>query len=145
MAINPTKSEWNAQFPRGAAGVLLTDGRIVVGDGNMLAHNVILDYAKVDQNLEKYRLQICRNIAWVELWINDEAVEAMNNPPTEQEVREAAFKQYGETLEQIQAQLQKAVAPFMGQVEVRAVPLDYIDQEPLIERDKAFIKSCITA
>jgi hypothetical protein len=141
VAINPTKAEWDKFFPRGAAGVLLKNGKIVVGDGNMLPHDAILDYAKVPQNQEKYRLQLCRNGAWVELWMTPS--EWDHHKPDEQEVREYSVKHYGETIEQIEAQLAKAVAPFMGSAPVKAIPLGD-EQQPLIAGDEAFVNTCFT-
>jgi len=135
IAVNPTKSEWDRHFPRGAAGVLLKNGKIVIGDGNALDHASILSYANIPANQEKYRLQLNRKGAWAEIWL-DYPDDNLN--PNESEVREDVLKHYGETIEQIEAQLAKAVAPFMGSAPVKAIPLDD-DQKPLIAGDQAFV------
>jgi hypothetical protein len=136
VAVNPTKAEWDQWFPKGAGGVLCQNGLIAVGAGSMLPHDEILDLAKIASNQEKYRLQLGRRAAFVELWLfNDDWQEA--HPP-EEEVRAFCVKKYGETIEQIEAQLKAAVTPFMGDVPVKAIPLGD-DQDPLFSGDAAFI------
>lgn len=136
IAINPTKAEWDQFFPRGAAGVLCKDGKIVVGDGNLLAHDVILDKAGVSQDEEQYRLQICRNVAWVELWLfsDDEHL-------TPKQVEDLCIKQYGETIDQITAKLQTAISRFMPGVEAKAIPIND-SAECWIPSDDAFRDRC---
>ena len=136
IAVNPTKAEWDKWFPKGAGGVLCKNGAIVVGAGSMLPHDEILNLAKFQPDQEKYRLQLGRHSAFVELWLfNDDWQK-----PSEDEVKAFCVKRYGETLEQIEAHLKAAVTRFMGAVPVKAIPLGE-DQDPLLPGDDAFIRA----
>ncbi len=81
-------------------------------------------------DMEKYRLQLFRNCAIVELWLENDAWN--DHEPDEDEVREQVLKKYGETLEQIDEQLKTIVTPFMGNVPAVAIPLDY-EGKPLMK------------
>ena len=86
----------------------------------MLPHDEILNLAKVPQDQEKYRLQLGRGAAFAEIWLTDWTDDTT---PTEEEVRAACLKKYGETLEKIETQIKMAVSRFMGDVSVMAIPL----------------------
>ena len=138
VAVNPTKVEWDHWFPNGAGGVLCKNGMIAIGAGSLLPHDQILELAKIAPAQEKYRLQLGRGAAFVELWLfNDDWAET---PPSEAEVKAFCVEKYGESLEQIEAQLRAAVTPFMGNVPVKAIPLGD-DQSPLLAGDDAFISA----
>lgn len=134
VAINPSKSEWNAFFPHGAAAIILTDGRIVVGDGNALDHLYILELASIPNSMEAFRMQIFRNIAFVELWINEDYPQA-----SPEEVQDSVLKLYGKSLDEIERIAYKAVSGF-GPNSVKAIPLNF-DQEPLLDGHAEFIAS----
>jgi len=157
IAVNPTKAEWDKWFPKGAAGILCLNGKIVIGHGSMLAHTDILGYAKIPNEQEKYRLQLGRTAAFAELWIDDsdtivslpvsDIISGKTQEPwrqrthlSEDDVRARVVKEYGETLEQIEPQIKSAVSRFMGDVPVKAIPLNY-DQETLLPGDQAFINA----
>jgi hypothetical protein len=136
IAVNPSKAEWNARFPQGAAGVLCADGTLVIGDGPVLSHESIMNLAGVPTEMEKYRLQICRNRAWAEVWMGDYSAGKPDAPP-EAEVRAAVIQHYGDSIEEIEAKLRTALHRFMGAIPVKAIPLDEY-QDCMIPGDDDF-------
>jgi hypothetical protein len=137
ICLAPTKAEWNARYPQGAAGVLMKDGQIVIGDGCCLAHDVICDHAGLDIHNEAYRLQMSRTHCYGEIWMTDGDYEGMSDD----DIRLAVQEQYGEPLEAMTAKIAAAVQRFMGPVQVRAIPLGE-DQKPLMADDVAFVDAC---
>lgn len=101
IAINPTPVEWRTNFPTGAGGVICQNGDLVVGNGPVLAHDVILDKASVSQDSEKYRLQLGPQRGFVEIWLSDEVVQAYldSHDPTDKQhiLDDAIDNQFGVT------------------------------------------------
>jgi hypothetical protein len=91
FALNPTRREWVANFAeRGAAGVVLSDGSLAVGDAPALDHPSILLALSIPVTMERYRLQIFNQRIVVELWdeldepegdITDDQIEATTRYP----------------------------------------------------------------
>lgn len=121
VAINPTRAEWVNMFPNGAAGVMLRDGRILVGDGNLLDHSSIMDYADIPHRMELCRLQMHSSRGlFAELWIPDELEES-----SEEEIISALETDLNMTLGELEDKIKKAVRPFMGDVPVEVIPIYY--------------------
>lgn len=140
IAVNPTKQEWAANFPRGAAGVICKDGRVAIGDGDCLAHDVILDMAGIDQSQEMYRLQICHNIAWAELWLDDDEL-ANPRDPNPEEVDQAIIKHYGASIAEIEATMHECLSRFMPGADFKAIPMNF-NGGLWIPEDNAFRSRC---
>lgn len=139
IAINPTRSEWIGRFPEGAGGVLMKDGTIVIGDGNALDHATICEMAGLDVRNEAFRLQLYLTGAYAEIWLNDEDVET---PPPFDLIEQRVVEQYGETLVSITNKVKTAVHRFMGNVPVRAIPLN-ADQDAFSPQDQSFIQGIV--
>jgi hypothetical protein len=136
IAVNPTKREWDHWFPRGAGAVLCYNGAIAVGAGAMLPHDEILSLAKLPADQEKWRAQLGRTAAFVELWFSYDDV---GERPSSAVIAARCLTQFGASLEQIADDLKQAVTPFMGEVPVRAIPLGD-DGDPLLPGDAEFIQ-----
>jgi hypothetical protein len=137
IAINPSRQCWEAAFPRGAAGVLLMDGQIVVGDGDCLAHDTVLDLASIDRDMEEFRLQMYSGMAVAEIWLED----AAGLMDCDEQVHEAVRNRYGRGLDEIEAKVRRAVERFMPDAAVRAIPKDMDGTEPLLASDREFLEA----
>lgn len=135
VSINPTKLEWQRAFKEGAAGVFCKDGMIVIGEGPLLAHDVILYHASIDVDMEKYRLQLTKKGAWAELWIENE----WENIPTQEDLNLAIKRVYGHSLGDIEREVSPVLQKFMGNVPFKAIPINYDSAKPFTEADLSFI------
>jgi hypothetical protein len=118
VVVNPTKTEfWSVNFRESeganpsAAGVILKDGTVVVGDGSCLAHDVICAYAGLDIENEKYRLQIWDGVVMAELWVSEEG--DVDSTATIEEKIAAVESQFGLTVDEIKAELVAATSRFV--------------------------------
>lgn len=145
IAINPTKLEWKTNFPKGAAGVYCTNGDLVVGEGPVLAHDVLLDRASVDQHLEKYRLQLGPVRGYAELWMTDEAgehLDTLTNPDERARfVNEQTSERYGADLDSISHVLTQVCQRMHPGYECRAIAMNF-DQEGVLPGDEEWRASC---
>lgn len=117
VAVNPTKGEfWSANFRQGkgdelepypsAAGLILTDGTVLVGTGHSMAHHDLCDLSGHDIDNELFRLQIYDQKVDVELWLpegNGDG-EVMVEDSLEDKIA-AAEKMTGMTLEEIKTKV----------------------------------------
>lgn len=131
VAVQPTALEWDREFPYGAAGILLQDGTMVVGDGTCLSHHEILQLSGQTQP-EAFRLQIGRAHCWAEIWL-----EGVDENSPEQEIRQQVIDSYGEPLECIARRVEEAVTRFAPCMATRAIPLGD-EQECLLAGDEDF-------
>ncbi len=119
VATNPTKSEFfsrhfmqpnkdgNIPLLPSAAGVVLKNGDIVIGEGHSLSHEDICHYAGLDINDELYRLQIADKKVIVELWLDD----TENSSDLSDKISEAEIKY--NNLDEIRSIVGKATARFI--------------------------------
>ena len=135
--IQPSKLEWQHNFPKGAAGVYLTDGRIIVGDGSCLDHQSLMDNLSIDNSLEMFRLQLGHTKGFVELWI-DEEYEAT----PEGVAAGVAHRYYGHTLEQISTMVTAACQRFYSGYQCRAIAKSDAFLEGGLDGDEAWMDSC---
>jgi hypothetical protein len=129
VAINPTKSEfWSANFRQtktgemaespSAAGVILKDGTVVVGEGHALSHEEICDIAGLDINQEMFRIQIHGGKVCVELWLSEDEVD--NKSSTEEKIA-AAVKMQKMSIDEIKTHVRNLVSRFVPGWEVRCL------------------------
>lgn len=135
VAINPTRAEWEANFPKGAGGVLLKDGRIVVGDGDCLDHSAILDFAGIDYREELCRLQIWKTWAHIELWIDDEYFGEDDRA----KVVHAMEQKLGMTMAELEALAKKALSRFMGDIPLKGIPKTSMDGSVAFPEDEEWL------
>ena len=133
VAIDPTRAEWDAFFPEGAAGVLCRDGRMIVGDGVCLDHLTLMGLAGVPEEQEAYRLQLYRDRVWAEVWTNFDEDAYLSA----EGIRTLVWSEYGEHLDVIEERVRNAASKFMPDAEFRAIPLGD-EQQCLLEGDEAF-------
>ncbi len=144
IAIEPTKLEWTTNFRRGAAGVFLKDGRVVVGDGSCLDHDSVVSMASLDQNLRKYTMQLGPTRGFAELWLMDESADEMMNMSEAEKaaaVDKELVKRWGGTRAQIEAEVTPALQRFAPGYVFRAIAFDE-NAEPLLDGDEAFRDGC---
>jgi hypothetical protein len=137
VAIDPSPSCWESNFPSGAAGVLLKDGRIVVGDGNCLSHSDILHHAWISDDDELYRLQIFNGAAFAEVWLDGDLFD--DDDVSVEDVHAAVMQEYGETIDRIAERVAVAVRRFWPEAVVRAIPVSNFDQQPYLQEDREWV------
>lgn len=121
VAVNPSRSEfWSNHFRQtksgepsempSAAGVLMRDGTLVVGTGHCLSHSDICGYAGLDEDQEKFRLQIWDGKVMAELWLPDSDEGGVDSSATLEEKIAATEKLFGTTINEIKTELSQATA-----------------------------------
>lgn len=121
VCINPSKSEfWSNNFRQtkegavaetpSAAGVLLKDGNIVVGDGHSLSHEDICNIAGLEIDNELFRLQIWKGKVLIEIWVDEE--RATSKSSLDEKIK-AAEEQYGMSLEDMRTIVARATTRFV--------------------------------
>jgi hypothetical protein len=125
IAVNPTRTEfWSQRFlsrgDRGsdtpnAAGVLMQDGTVAIGNGSLLAHHDICDMAGLDIMDEKFRLQMYDGKVFVELWLHEPEGDngVTHTDSLEQKIAQAE-KQYEMPVEDIRKLVFERTTRFTG-------------------------------
>jgi hypothetical protein len=124
IALNPTHTEFRSQRflsrdrpnsahngTPSAAGVLMQNGNVVIGNGSCLAHDDICDMAGLDIMDEKFRLQIYDGKVFVELWLNEDDVTHTDS--LEEKIAQAE-KQYEMPVEDIRKLVFDKTTRFTG-------------------------------